>query len=125
MNDDDKGLCPICREKGVKWAAGLNGLASHIEKEHTVRELVYEIATEAIAKLAELRAADPALHPATCSGHGREACEICSLNPASCADGYGECIAYSQTGMHWDTCPNRISTYDKAIKYIQQQEANR
>lgn len=45
-----------------------------------------------------------------CPAHGRAACDRCSLNPAGC-DEHGPakgCDYYSTTGMHWDTCPNRV-----------------
>ena len=45
---------------------------------------------------------------AECVAHGRTACEACSRNPSTCVDGYGECSVYARTGMHWDTCANRI-----------------
>lgn len=50
-------------------------------------------------------------HP-RCVAHGNVACWHCSLNPASCGveDGPDDpgCSAYASTGMHWDTCPNRV-----------------
>lgn len=51
-----------------------------------------------------------------CSAHGNRRCTWCSLNPASCGDllGRGECSAYAQDGMHWDTCPNRVSGIARA-----------
>ncbi len=41
-----------------------------------------------------------------CSAHGAIKCEWCSRNGGrqTC----DECIAYEATGMHWDTCPNRV-----------------
>lgn len=50
-----------------------------------------------------------------CSAHGQSLCVLCARNPGSCADG-GEsvgaargCGMWAATGMHWDTCPNRMS----------------
>jgi hypothetical protein len=46
---------------------------------------------------------DPGQPQPRCSAHGDVACDLCSLN-GPCT----ECFAYAETGMHWDTCPNRI-----------------
>lgn len=43
-----RGTCPICAEDGKTFARQLHGLASHLMKEHTVDQLVYEIAGEAV-----------------------------------------------------------------------------
>jgi hypothetical protein len=46
-----------------------------------------------------------------CPAHGHVACTWCAQNPADCGPGSGEvptCSFYRATGMHWDTCPNRI-----------------
>lgn len=46
-----------------------------------------------------------------CTHHGVEACPACSTNPGSCGDpdaAQAGCGYYAATGMHWDTCPNRI-----------------
>lgn len=47
---------------------------------------------------------------AKCTAHGTERCERCHRNPSTCAkDGRSSgCSVYAETGMHWDTCPNRI-----------------
>lgn len=45
---------------------------------------------------------------AKCPAHGRRFCRWCALNPASCSEDDGGCGYWSATGMHWDTCPNRI-----------------
>lgn len=52
---------------------------------------------------------------AKCSAHGDPLCTRCARNPSTCApDDDGDerhgsgCGVYSSTGMHWDTCPNRI-----------------
>lgn len=50
----------------------------------------------------------PAYPDAKCSAHGDNACWRCARNPASCASETGSCSTYATTGMHWDTCPNRI-----------------
>lgn len=54
-------------------------------------------------------------HDARCSAHGHRECEECHRNPANCKlppidVNYATigCGQYSATGMHWDTCPNRI-----------------
>lgn len=46
---------------------------------------------------------------AKCVAHGVQFCASCHRNPAYCmgSDSVG-CGRYSGTGMHWDTCPNRI-----------------
>lgn len=45
---------------------------------------------------------------AKCPAHGRRYCRPCSRNPGSCVGERGGCGYWSATGMHWDTCPNRI-----------------
>lgn len=49
---------------------------------------------------------------ARCSAHGQSLCVLCARNPGDCApgrDGSGQsCRMWMETGMHWDTCPNRI-----------------
>lgn len=49
---------------------------------------------------------------AKCPAHGEPLCIHCARNPASCGDethgGTPGCSFYGETGMHWDTCPNRI-----------------
>lgn len=56
---------------------------------------------------------------ARCSAHGQSLCVLCARNPGTCGDdpdsegfdhtrGRG-CGVWSETGMHWDTCPNRIT----------------
>lgn len=45
---------------------------------------------------------------ARCVAHGYRRCTWCSLNPADCAGIHPSCGTYSQDGMHWDTCPNRV-----------------
>ena len=45
---------------------------------------------------------------AKCSAHGQELCLSCARNPGNCVDDHGGCGMWSSTGMHWDTCPNRI-----------------
>ncbi len=46
---------------------------------------------------------------AKCSAHGQKLCIDCARNPSTCArDDNSGCGMYSSTGMHWDTCPNRI-----------------
>jgi hypothetical protein len=43
-----------------------------------------------------------------CSAHGHPLCVHCARNPGNCATDMGSCSVYKDTGMHWDTCPNRI-----------------
>ena len=43
-----------------------------------------------------------------CMAHGITACDRCHRNPGSCVSEYGACATYSETAMHWDTCPNRV-----------------
>ncbi len=49
--------------------------------------------------------------PPRCVAHGEASCALCSRNPSTCAQhdhpNQG-CSTYEATGMHWDTCPNRI-----------------
>jgi hypothetical protein len=46
---------------------------------------------------------------ARCPAHGDPRCALCHRNPSTCADPeYVECGTWSRTGMHWDTCPNRV-----------------
>jgi len=44
---------------------------------------------------------------ARCVAHGDEQCALCHRNPANCARG-GNCGTWSVSGMHWDTCANRV-----------------
>jgi hypothetical protein len=39
-----------------------------------------------------------------CPAHGVARCALCSLNGPVCT----ECTYYAETGMHWDTCINRM-----------------
>ena len=50
----------------------------------------------------------PGYPDAKCSAHGDNACWRCARNPGNCVAETGSCSMYSETGMHWDTCPNRI-----------------
>src|SRR5688500_15585567 len=43
-----------------------------------------------------------------CVAHGTPLCVHCARNPGSCVKPDGGCSMWSETGMHWDTCPNRI-----------------
>jgi hypothetical protein len=43
-----------------------------------------------------------------CTAHGRRACAECSAHPGDCLSDTGGCGMYVATGMHWDTCPNRV-----------------
>lgn len=45
---------------------------------------------------------------AKCSAHGDRMCGQCAQNPSTCAGPCGPCDAWLSTGMHWDTCPNRV-----------------
>lgn len=40
---------------------------------------------------------------ARCSAHGQQLCVKCARN-GPCE----ECSIYAESGMHWDTCANRI-----------------
>lgn len=44
---------------------------------------------------------------ATCVAHGDEECLYCHRNPADCANS-GNCSRWARTGMHWDSCANRV-----------------
>lgn len=44
---------------------------------------------------------------AKCVAHGDEECLYCHRNPSDCANG-GNCSTWARTGMHWDTCANRV-----------------
>jgi hypothetical protein len=111
VNDHPKGLCPICRDNGVKFSAALHGLAGHLEREHTVKDLIYAVANEACLQYQEGE-------PARCAAHGEANCDLCSLNPADCSEPGGQCEVYRTTGMHGDTCPNRIRSYEDAVKRL-------
>lgn len=55
-----------------------------------------------------------------CIAHGEPVCRLCSLNPASCdveASSAG-CLTYSTSGMHWDTCPNRVRRVDERGRWV-------
>jgi len=45
---------------------------------------------------------------ATCSAHGDRYCLHCHRHPSSCESPDGPCGMWFSTGMHWDTCMNRI-----------------
>lgn len=45
---------------------------------------------------------------ATCPAHGTRYCVACSRNPGDCMHNLGSCGYWSATGMHWDTCRNRV-----------------
>jgi hypothetical protein len=45
---------------------------------------------------------------AKCSAHGDRMCGQCAQNPSTCAEPDGQCGTWLSTGMHWDTCPNRV-----------------
>lgn len=45
---------------------------------------------------------------AKCPAHGDPLCVACARNPGNCVREMGACSYYAETGMHWDTCPNRI-----------------
>lgn len=48
---------------------------------------------------------------ARCPAHGRRYCAGCHRNPSTCRDFDSPPCGYWQaTGMHWDTCPNRVTT---------------
>lgn len=48
---------------------------------------------------------------ARCPAHGDAYCRSCAANPGSCGGHDGECGYWFKTGMHWDTCPNRVRSY--------------
>jgi hypothetical protein len=111
VNDHPRGLCPICKEDGIKFGGPLHGLAGHLEKDHSVKALIYAIANEAC-----LQQEEPA--PQTCVAHNDTNCNLCTLNPADCAEPNGACDEYRVDGMHSDECPNRITTYEDAVKRL-------
>lgn len=47
-----------------------------------------------------------------CSAHGQSLCVLCARNPGDCDPNHGgsgqSCGVWAETGMHGDTCPNRI-----------------
>lgn len=45
---------------------------------------------------------------AACSAHGDKRCLHCHRNASDCAQADGQCSVYATTGMHWDTCANRV-----------------
>jgi len=53
---------------------------------------------------------------AKCVAHGKKVCSLCTLNPSTCGSGQAGiqvgCGTYASTGMHWDTCPNRVTGID-------------
>jgi hypothetical protein len=56
------------------------------------------------------RGLQPVPEPYRCPAHGEATCGLCRLNPSTC-DTPGTdigCATYNETGMHWDTCPNRV-----------------
>jgi len=44
---------------------------------------------------------------ARCSAHSTAYCLACHRNPSG-ARTCGQCFSYDPTGMHGDTCPNRV-----------------
>lgn len=89
---------------------GLSGpieVLTHESWGHASAKLMEEVEHH----LAIIRATSvqPAEAPAQCPAHGRSRCAVCSLNPGSCAGGSSPgCGYWAATGMHWDTCPNRV-----------------
>lgn len=116
MTDDElmrrRATCPICQRNGEDYTAAYWALHTHLEKTHTVNELLQQITGEAVLDTDETE------EPPTCSAHGNTACDLCSLNPGDCAEAYGPCGIYLETGMHWDTCPNRIRSYEDAVERL-------
>lgn len=108
MPDLTRVLCPICKTNGIKFGGSMQGLAGHLEEGHTVNDLVRTIVNGSYVEQDEAA-------PPTCAAHGDTACDLCSLNPADCADPEGPCSFYRDTGMHWDSCPNRIRSYADAV----------
>ena len=47
---------------------------------------------------------------ARCPAHGARYCTACARNPGDCVGELhvGGCGYWGATGMHWDTCPNRL-----------------
>lgn len=43
-----------------------------------------------------------------CVAHGNRVCALCHANPGDCTADLGGCGMWRSTGMHWDTCPNRV-----------------
>lgn len=78
------------------------------------KEQVAQAAAEAQRRLAGVRFCDEHDGPcfpdptAVCPAHGSQQCTLCHRNPGSCANDYGACGFWLSTGMHWDTCPNRM-----------------
>lgn len=67
-----------------------------------------EAASRRVESLAQRRRLAAARRLNRCTAHGRTACKACSRNPGTCLDDFGGCGVYADTGMHWDTCPNRV-----------------
>lgn len=109
-----RATCPICERKGEEFTAAYWALHTHLEKTHTMNELLEQVTGEAVLDADE---------PPTCSAHGCGPCDLCSLNPADCAEPNGSCGYYRETGMHWDTCPNRIRGYEEAVQRLMQVDA--
>lgn len=106
-------VCPICRSNGIKTGGTIAGLSTHLE-EHAVKDVIAALARETITA----QHGPEVKPPAECPAHGEPGCDLCSLNPGLCEEGIGECDYYRDTGMHWDTCPNRIRSYEKAVKRL-------
>lgn len=55
----------------------------------------------------------PERSTASCSAHGTVACEGCSRSRRASSvdenDNCRECASYKRTGMHYDSCPERIA----------------
>ncbi len=73
---------------------------------------IYETPRDGIVAVARAVLGEASAVPAPrCVHHGVEACPACSANPGSCGDPDAVqvgCGHYAATGMHWDTCPNRV-----------------
>jgi hypothetical protein len=87
MNSQPKGACPICRSNGIMFGGDGAALAGHIESEHPVKEVVAALAIQAIRS----RPFEDAVPPDKCPAHADTNCDLCSLNPADCADPGGPC----------------------------------
>lgn len=119
MTTEARGLCPICFQNGIKYGGDAQGLVGHLETDHTIKNVIHQLAAAALTMHPGPKREQP-----TCSAHGETDCEWCSLNSADCINGYGQCSYYSETGMHWDTCPNRIRGPKDLMKRITRVDVN-
>lgn len=87
--------------------AGIDTALRHVVK---LKADLYETLGRPLSPIATCDEHDGVCFPrpgAQCSAHGQEQCKYCHRHPDNCAQG-GNCGTWVTSGMHWDTCANRV-----------------